>query len=165
MRSRPILYVMIPVLLACFMTAAGALGQEQQATQPNPSDNTVQFGLGLTMKYPYESFGDDYNTAYGLAGMLAYPFIPLLDLTASIGWNQFSEGDQDKSLDLWEFTGGMRFRMGVFFMSGEVGYYTKIEQTSFLPGLGLKFEHFEVALNVRAVDKGSWTGLRLGYYF
>lgn len=156
---------MILVLLIGGLPAIGAFAQDQPASQPNPSDNKAQFGLGLTTKYPYESFGDDYGTAYGIMGLLAYPFIPLLDLTAGIGWNTFGEGDSNESLDLWEFTGGMRFRMGVFFMSGEVGYYTNIEQTSFLPGLGLKFDHFEIALNVRAVDKGSWSGLRLAYYF
>ena len=89
----------------------------------------------------------------------------MLDLTAGIGWNHFPANEALESIDIWEFVGGMRFRMGVFFMSGEVGYYTEIEETSFLPGLGLKFDHFEVAFNVRAVSGGSWRGIRLGYYF
>jgi hypothetical protein len=50
-------------------------------------------------------------------------------------------------------------------MSGEVGYYTKVDDTSFLPGMGLRFTHLELAFNIRAVPSGSWTGLRLGYYF
>jgi hypothetical protein len=155
---------LILIVLACALhLPAGA--QDQPPAQPNPGDNQAQFGLGATAKFPYESFGDDYGTGYGIQGLLAYPFIPLLDLTAGIGWNSFSSGDLDESLSVWEFVGGMRFRMGVFFMSGEVAYYTEVDQTSFLPGLGLKFEHFEFAWNVRAVDSGSWTGIRLGYYF
>jgi len=125
----------------------------------------MSFGAGLSAKYPYENFGDTYDTGYGIQAIMDYPFIPLLDLTAGIGWNHFPIANEGEAIDIWEFVGGMRFRMGVFFMSGEVGYYTKIEETSFLPGLGLRFEHFEVAMNVRAVSGGSWTGLRLGYYF
>jgi len=85
--------------------------------------------------------------------IMDYPFIPLLDLTAGIGWNTFPDANEGEAADLWEFTGGMRFRMGVFFMSGELGYYTTIKETSFLPGLGLRFDHFEVALNFRAVSR------------
>ena len=157
--------ILVLVLLACCLFPLGVEAQDSTPSQPNPSDNKAQFGAGLTVKNPSESFGDQYSTGYGIQGLLAYPFIPLLDLTAGIGWNHFDESDASEALDIWEFVGGMRFRMGVFFMSGEVAYYTKIEETSFLPGLGLKFEHLEVAFNVRSVPSGSWLGLRLGYYF
>ena len=125
----------------------------------------MSFGAGLSVKYPYESFGDQYNTGYGINAMMDYPFIPLLDLTAAVGWNHFPEGDAGAPIDIWEFVGGARVRLGVFFMSGEVAYYTNVDATSFLPGMGLRFEHLELALNIRAVPDGSWTGLRLGYYF
>ena len=143
----------------------GAVAQEQPAPPPDPTDGSVSFGAGLTGKYRQETYGDDYDPGYGIMAIMDYPFIPLLDLTAGIGWNTFPDANDGEAADIWEFVIGMRFRMGVFFMSGELGYYTTIEETSFLPGMGLRFEHFEVAVNVRAVSNGSWTGLRLGYYF
>ncbi len=157
--------VPLACLLVCGSFLPGASAQEQPAPPPDPTSGSASFGAGLTAKYPYENFGDSHDTGYGLQAIMDYPFIPLLDLTASIGWNHFPESNDGEAIDIWEFAGGMRFRMGVFFMSGEVAYYTEIEETSFLPGLGLRFEHFEAAMNVRAVSGGSWTGIRLGYYF
>jgi len=152
-------------ILVCFLFPTGALAQEQAEPPQDPTEGSASFGLGLTGKYRQETYGDSYDPGYGIQAFMDYPFIPLLDLTAGIGFNHFSSDDDREEVDIWEFTGGMRFRMGVFFMSGEIGYYTKIDETSFLPGLGLRFDHFEIAWNVRAVSNGSWTGLRLGYYF
>jgi hypothetical protein len=165
MNNRCFRYAIVILLVACSPYCSGAAAQDQPAPAPGPGDNSASFGAGLTMKYPYESFGDDFNTGYGLQAIMDYPFIPLLDVTAGIGWNHFPEGDAQEALDIWEFTAGARLRLGVFFMSGEVGYYTKVDDTSFLPGMGLRFTHLELAFNIRAVPSGSWTGLRLGYYF
>ena len=159
----PIVSLIGVVALCVFCSVAAA-----QDSSPSPAENgqkSASFGVGLSMKYPYESFGDSYNTAYGIQGLFLYPLIPLLDFTANVGWNHFGKGDAEDSLDIWEFVGGLRFVMGVFFMSGEVAYYTEVDDTSFLPGLGLKFDHFEIAWNLRAVPSGSWSGLRLGWYF
>jgi hypothetical protein len=156
-------------LLVCIVvlgfSLTDAMAQEQAEPEPDYTAGSTSFGVGLTGKYRKETYGDDYEPGYGIMAMMDYPFIPLLDLTAGIGWNTFPDANDGEAADLWEFVGGMRFRMGVFFMSGELGYYTTIEETSFLPGLGLRFDHFEVAWNIRAVKNGSWSGLRLGYYF
>jgi hypothetical protein len=125
----------------------------------------VAFGAGLTAKAPYGDYGYYYKTGYGLMGFVEFPFIPLVDLTAGIGWNHFPGEGELESQDIWEFVGGARLRLGAFFMSGEAAYYTNIEEVSFLPGLGLRFSHIEIAFNIRAVSGGSWRGLRLGYYF
>lgn len=152
------------LLVSCFFPT-GAVAQEQAEPPPDPTAGSASFGVGLSAKYRNSAYGEVNDTGYGIQAFMDYPFIPLLDLTAGIGWNNFPEADERDAVEIWEFVGGMRFRMGVFFMSGEVGYYTNIDETSFLPGLGLRFEHFEVAWNIRAVSAGSWNGLRLGYYF
>ena len=163
--ARRIGFLPLACLLACCLFPAGALAQEQTAPPPDPTEESVSFGAGLTAKYRKSTYDESHHTGYGIMAFMDYPFIPLLDLTAGIGWNNFPDANEGDEVDIWEFVGGMRFRMGVFFMSGELGYYTNIEETSFLPGLGLRFDHFEVAWNVRAVSEGSWNGLRLGYYF
>jgi len=162
-RSWLVLHVI--ALAACCLIPFSAAAQDQPAEGESWEDRPVAFGAGLTMKAPYGDYGNDYKTGYGIMGFVEYPFIPLIDLTAGIGWNHFSAEGPLEALDIWEFVGGARLRLGVFFMSGEVGYYTNIEETSFLPGMGLRFTHFELALNIRAVSGGSWRGLRLGYYF
>jgi len=158
-------FVTLICILAFCSLPAGALAQEQAAPPPDPTEGSASFGAGLTAKSRTPTYGETNDTGYGIMAFMDYPFIPLLDLTAGIGWNNFPDANQGDEVVIWEFVGGMRFRMGVFFMSGEIGYYTNIDETSFLPGLGLRFEHFEVAWNIRAVPDGSWNGLRLGYYF
>jgi hypothetical protein len=161
MKFRPT--CLLVALLA--LAPAGAGAQNDPAGSPAAVKKTPNFGAALSMKYPYESFGDEYHTGYGIHAIMDYPFIPLLDLTADVGWNRFPKAAAGESIDIWEFVGGARVRLGVFFMSGEVGYYTNIKATSFLPGMGLRFTRFEAAVNIRAVPGGSWTGLRFGYYF
>ncbi len=165
MIARLIGFVPLICLLACCLFPAGAFAQEQAAPPPDPTEGSASFGAGLTAKSRTPTYGESNDTGYGIMLFMDYPFIPLLDLTAGIGWNNFPDANEGDEVVIWEFVGGMRFRMGVFFMSGEIGYYTNIDETSFLPGLGLRFEHFEVAWNIRAVPDGSWNGLRLGYYF
>jgi len=106
----------LPALMACCLMAAEVQAQE------GPAPRSVHFGAGISVKYPYESIGDEYRSGYGLHAIMDYPVIPLLDLTADIGWNHFPRGDASESLDIWEFVGGARVRLGVFFMSGEVWY-------------------------------------------
>lgn len=158
----------LPLLLvisALLFLSTGVAAQEASET-PSPSETKHNiWGAGLSMKYPYESFGDEYETGFGIHALMDYPLMPLFSLTGDIGYNHFPKGQAGESIDVWEFVGGMRFVMGVFFMSGEVGYYSQLKETSFLPGLGLKFEHFEIAWNIRAVPSGSWSGLRFGYFF
>lgn len=153
--------VFVILMVACCFLFQDAAAQNQPASEKNK----VSFGAGLTMKYPYESFGDEYNTGFGIMGFLDYPLIPLLELTAGIGWNHFDNAQAPEAVDIWEYVGGLRLALGVFFMSGEVGYFTEVNSTSFLPGLGVRFHHFELAVNLRSVPSGSWTGFRLGYYF
>lgn len=165
MNHRRFSFVSLFVVVAVGVFYSVAAAQDSSPPTEDSGQKSASFGVGLSMKYPYESFGDSYNTGFGIQGLFAYPLIPLLDITANVGWNHFGKDDAEESIDIWEFVGGLRFVMGVFFMSGEVGYYTEVDETSFLPGLGLKFDHFEIAFNVRAVSSGSWSGLRLGWYF
>jgi|GEM_PF-6502389 len=145
--------------------AAVAQDQSGSAAAPEVGPQHAQFGAGLSYKYTHAEFGKSYDPGWGLQALYNYPLIAALDLNANIGWNHFSGSSDSPSVNIWEFVGGIRFKLGAFFMSGDVGYYTEINSTSFQPGLGLKFDHWEVAWSVRSVPSGSWNGLRLGYYF
>jgi len=143
------------------MAAAG----DQASAGSGPESRHTQFGAGISYKYPFSSYDQEYSPGWGIQALLSYPFIPVLDLVADIGWNHFPHDNDGADIDIWEFVGGARFRLGAFFMSGEVGYYTNIESVSFQPGLGLKFDNWDFAWTVRSVDSGSWHGIRVGYYF
>lgn len=159
-----LLYILLVVYLAS-LGPGMATAEDQTTAETGPESRTTQFGAGLSYKYPYSSYNDTYSPGWGIQALLSYPFIPVLDLIANIGWNRFPHDNDGADIDIWEFVGGARFRLGAFFMSGEVGYYTNIDAVSFQPGLGLKFEKWEIALSTRSVDSGSWHGIRVGYYF
>jgi len=141
--------------------------QEMSATQIELARMREHiFGGAFMVTYPFEEFGDDYKTGYGIHGMLDYPLIVLFSLTADVGWNHFpSARHGTTSIDVWEFTFGGKLNLGPFFMGGETGYYTKVDEWSWVPTMGLRFGQFEGCLRIKAVSGDSWTGLRLGYYF
>ena len=141
-----------------------ALAQEEIV--PRHEDKTIRhYGLAGMVSFPYDDLGDDQTTGYGIHGMWDYPWIPLLDLTADVGWNHFPGKEDNESVDVWEFTGGMRFVLGSFYMSGEVGYYTKVKSVSFVPGMGLRMGNLDLSFRYRAAKSTSWTGIRVGYFF
>jgi hypothetical protein len=145
-------------------TAVGA----QESSAPPPvyeARSPFNYGVGLAINYPFDSFGDEVDTGYGLHGMLDYTFIPLLHFIADLGWNHFSGNEFRESVDILEITFGAKFQFGAFFMGGETGYYSQVDEWSFVPSLGARFTRLEIALRIKAVGGGSWTGLRIGYYF
>ena len=91
--------------------------------------------------------------------------VPLITLTGSLGYNHFpGEGDLP-SADVWSITAGLRFEFGAFYMGGEGGYYTEIDEGGFIPSLGLHLGRFELAGRWKSSGTSTWTSVRLGYYF
>ena len=123
------------------------------------------FGAAAAMTYPFEEFGDNYNTGFGLHGLVDYPLISFLHLIADIGWNHFPGENSVESVDIFNLAGGAKIALGAFFMGGEVGYFTNVEEVSWIPSIGVRPGNWEVALRIKAVGSGSWTTLRVGYYF
>ena len=157
--------------LTIWLTALAMLSWTTLASAQNPPDPRAPmyggnfFGVGAQLTYPFNDFGDDHSSGYGLQGLFNYPLIPLLDLSAALGWNHFPGANDGTSIDIWEMALGCRVALGAFFMNGEMGYFSKVDQWSFLPGLGLRYDHWEIALRVKAIGSDSWSSLRLGYYF
>lgn len=123
------------------------------------------WGAGVQVTVPRSSIGIDYKAGFGLQGMFNYPLIPLIDLSASVGWNHFDGEDDRPGIDIWELAFGARFALGVFFMNGEAGYFTEIEEWNYIPGLGLRFDHWEYSLRTKVAGDSVWSTFRIGYYF
>ena len=151
------------VLLLCGVASGAVAADEAKPRAPWHSGN--YWGLGAQVSPPRNDFADKYSTGYGLQGMYNYPLIPLLEVSASVGWNHFPQEADGAGIDIWETSLGARFALGAFFMSGEMGYFSKVDEWSYMPGLGLRYDHWEFSLRVKAVGSNSWSGLRVGYYF
>ncbi len=130
-----------------------------------PGRETRVLGLGIKTSFPFAEFKDKASTGWGISGLLDYPLIPLIDLTADVGYNHFSGADDGDGVDVWNAIFGGRFALGVFFMGAETGYFSYVDEWSYVPSMGLRFGRFEGSLSYKSVGGGSWTSLRAGYYF
>jgi len=122
-------------------------------------------GGGVSTSFPYTNFGDDYNTGYGLHVLVDRPVVPLLNLSADLGWNHFPGNSDRESIDVWNLIFGGRFVLGAFFMGGETGYFSKVDSWGWVPSMGVRFERMEFAVRHETAGADAWTTLRFGYYF
>ena len=150
-----------PILLAVFLILLA--GNAFAKTWPGRQEKNL--GLGVKTSFPYAEFGEDANTGWGVAGMVDYPLIPLLDLTADVGYNHFAGMGEKDGVDVWNFCFGGRLALGAFFMGGETGYFSHGNDWSFVPSMGLRFGQLEGAIRYKSVGANGWTSLRFGYYF
>lgn len=157
------------LLFALLVIALGAghgLAQTEAEKPPTWVPRTDGFGVAAMLNLPNDEFGNRTDNGFGIHGVWVKPMIPLISLTADVGFNHFPSSDDGlPEVNVWEFTGGLRFEFGAFYMAGEGGYYTEIDESSFVPSLGLRFGKFEFAGRWKAVGGSSWTGLRLTYFF
>ena len=150
------------LLITVLLVVAGAVAP---ASGQVAVDRSHVLGAGLQLSFPYDELGDDYNTGWGIQAQLDYPLIPLFHACAHAGWTNFPAQGSGDGVDVWEITAGGRLAFGTFFMGGEVGWYDRGDEWSWVPSLGLRFSQIEVALRWRAVGRNAYTGLRAGWYF
>ncbi len=152
--------IVFTILLSCTFATA-----QTQTAKRTAADREHIFGAAGMLSFPYGEFGEKYDTGYGLHVMVDYPWISILNLTADLGWNHFPDGNDKQGVDVWEGSLGCKLAFGWFFMGGEAGYYTQVRDWSFVPTWGLKFGQFEFSMRTKAVGGGSWSGMRVGWYF
>jgi hypothetical protein len=160
------LQILIIVAGACLLGASavpevGAQTPERQAWL----DAYKNLGVGATMTFPFKEFGDTYNTGYGLHVLADYPVIPLLNFSANAGWTHFGRANEGDGIDVFSLVFGGKVVFGPVFMGGETGYYSKVEEWSWVPSFGVRHRNLEFSLRYKATGAGTWTTLRAGYYF
>ncbi len=157
------------LLIGLLLLSIPALAQDQPAPAADARQAWVDsyrwLGAGVSTSFPYTDFGDDFNTGYGLYAIVDKPLWPLLNGSADLGWNHFPGAGDRESVDIFNLIFGLRFVLGVFFMGGETGYLSEVDNWGWVPSMGLRFEQLE--FTVRHVNAGAdaWTTLRAGYYF
>jgi len=160
----------IPAMLFCALALAALVPQPARAETNNVREQWLaqyrHLGLAGALTYPFQDFGDDYNTGYGLHAMFDYPLIPLLNVTGSAGWNHFPREKEGESLDVLNLAVGGKIALGSFYIGGEVGYFSEVEEWSWVPSMGVRLDsNWDFAVRLKATGTGSWTTLRAGYYF
>jgi len=161
-RSKHLIVPLVGLMLVSGVTLALAQDEVEPRAPWHPGN---YWGVGAQASFPTSYFNDKYSTGYGVHGLFNYPLVPLIDLSASVGWNHFPGSNATAATDIWEAALGTRFALGAFFMNGEMGYFSKIDEWNFIPGLGVRYDHWEISLRLKAAGSHTWTSLRLGYYF
>ena len=153
-------------VLALLLAPVLAAAQDTGPADPGPWKPRNQgFAGGLSMHFPNSDFGVRSKTGYGLDLFYVHPVLPLVTITGSAGYSHFPGEEDLQAVDMWRFTGGFRFEFGAFYMGGEGGYYTEIDESGFVPSIGLHIGKFEVAGRWKSSGTSTWTTLRVGYYF
>lgn len=158
------IFILITIILSALFSYTFATAQTQTAKR-TAADREHIFGVAGMMSFPYGDFQDNYDHGFGLHGMLDYPFVSILNLTADVGYNRFAHANNGNDITVMEYSVGSKLVFGWFYMGGETGYYSKVNDWSFIPTWGLKFGQFEFSMRIKAVGGGSWTGIRAGWYF
>ena len=153
----------LTLLLTLLLSGLALAQDETESKTPWHSGN--YFGVAGQFSVPTSAYAEKYTNGYGLQALVNYPWISVIDLSASVGWNRFPEGDDNSAQEIWEASMGMRFVLGAFFMNGEMGYFSNIDEWTFIPGLGARFDHWEFSLRPKAAGANTWTSFRVGYYF
>ncbi len=126
-----------------------------------PRTAEAQFKIGARGKIllPTGDFNDVAKTGWGLAATGDFTIIPLIKLRGEVGYNQFDaengaswDGEPIDRFDIWSFLIGARLQLPILYLSLDGGYYTKIDEFSLLPGLGLRFLFLDVG------GRYKWTG-------
>jgi hypothetical protein len=122
-------------------------------------------GAGLSASFPYAEFGDEFNTGYGAHIIVDKPLWPLINLSGDVGYTHFAGNEEHEDADIWNLLVGARLAFGAFFIGGEGGWFTEVDDLGWVPSMGVRFEKLEVGLRWITSGSNSWTTVRAGYYF
>jgi len=159
---------LILIAVIVIWSSAGVVSAGEAETADSRQDQLYSghyWGAAAQVSAPRGAFKDDFSTGYGLQGVVDYPLIPLLDLTGSLGWNHFPGVGDGGGADIWEITFGARFVLGSFFMNGEMGYFSQVDEGNFIPGLGFRSDHWELSVRTKAAGSNAWSSFRLVRFF
>lgn len=158
-----------------------------QAQSASTISKQIQVGINVEGAFPMGDFGKSYSFGIGGSIMGRYTLSDKANLTASLGYLNFSgksitetfEGDDGPQTQTFKVpsTYGIPLRLGAnyliggpLFIQGEIGASFMKGGTAFLytPGIGARFNNLEVEAKYEGWSKNgtlSFFGVRVGYFF
>ncbi|HEY5367367.1 MAG TPA: hypothetical protein VIJ75_00120 [Hanamia sp.] len=159
-----------------------------QAQSASTIAKQVQVGINLEAAFPTGNFGKAYSMGFGGSVMGRYALSDKANLTASLGYLNFSgktitetfpgdEGGTRTVTTKIPSMHGIPLRLGAnyslgspLFIQGEIGAAFMKGATAFLyaPGIGARFSNLEVEAKYEGWSKNgtlSFFGIRVGYFF
>ena len=121
-------------------------------------------GVGALAAFPTDdNFSDVYNTGFGAAIFSRKGVAPIVSVTGQIGYTRFGAKSELNLSDVsvFEFTAGGLANLGMFNGGVEFGYFTDVDDWSFVPNIGVKIAILDASLRYKAGGV-SWLAFRLG---
>ena len=155
------------------------IGIQAKAQEESKWASGNSFNLG----FPMGDMESLYDMGYGIYANFDYNFSSFLAARFDVGWNSFSGTDvtQDlglksasayeapvvamDNLNIWEFTGGLRAKIAVFYVEARGGYFTGINEWGVVPAVGLRFGRLDIQGSYTVAGKYQWAGARVGFYY
>ncbi|HPF71876.1 MAG TPA: hypothetical protein PLQ13_14480 [Candidatus Krumholzibacteria bacterium] len=131
------------------------------------------FGIGANVAAPTGDFGDFFKAGYGIHAVYQQGLTPLATLTGDFGWTTFSSEDVTigsvtiggEDIDVWNATAGARFAVLPLGLGAEVGYFSEVEEWSFVPTAGMTFSKIDLSARWKATGDAKWFEVRAAFMF
>jgi len=143
------------------------------AAQRNNEKKLVS-GNSVNFIFPIGEMSEKYNFGWGIYGNIDYNFTKFLAARFDLGWNSVSGPDitdpitglpETPKMNLWEFTGGLRFKVAFFYVEGRGGYFTGVNSWGYVPAVGLRFGRLDIQGNLNVAGDNHWGGVRVAFYW
>lgn len=130
-------------------------------------------GVGVGFRLPSGDFGDAYDGGFGANFTMAYPLAPTVSAYGDIGYTRFmgksaSVGGVEvgpDDLDVWGFSAGAKVGLGGFYLGGEGGYFTEVDEFGLSPLLGLGLGPLDISARYKFTGDANWFDLRASISF
>jgi hypothetical protein len=169
------------------ISIAMIISSVSQAQTTSDIAKNIRVGINIEGAFPTGDFGKSYSFGIGGSVMGRYALSDKANLTASLGYLNFSgksitetfEGDDGTETETFKVPSfhGVPLRLGAnysigapLFIQGEIGAAFLKGGTAFLytPGIGARFSNLEVEAKYEGWSKNgtlSFFGIRVGYFF
>jgi len=149
----------------CLLAAVAVLGTTGAAWA---------IGVGLGFRAPTGDFGDLYDGGFGANVVMEFPLAPTISAYGDVGYTTFYGQDlvidgttatAVDDIDVWGFSAGAKFGIGGFYLGGEVGYFTEIDETGLSPLVGMGLGPLDISARYKITGDANWIDLRASISF
>lgn len=159
------------ITIVCFMTFVIATQAQAQGETKLISGNSFNVLL------PQGKFADTYDHGFGIYANFEYAFNEHFAARFDLGWNDVSGSETSyidtigtvhvnhPNMSVWEFTGGFKASISIFYTEIRGGYFTGVKNWGFVPAAGIRIGKFDIQANYSFVGDSEWASARIGYYW
>jgi len=162
------------IAIVCLMSFVTIQAQAQAQAQ---EEKKLVSGNSFNVMIPQGDLSNTYEHGFGMYANFDYNFNKFLAARFDFGWNDLS-GDETSYVDpdgtihvnhpnmsVWEFTGGLRAKVSIFYVEARGGYFTGLKSWGYVPAAGIRIGKFDIQGNYTIAGDNQWASARVAYYW